>query len=157
MALIHQKIFPQGNRLDRMVKVEPPVKVQTTTPVTVTIQRALFEVNSYLKRFFYLVDTQDKVVCRACAKTATGVQERSQHTGCYAISSDAMAIYRQRNACAICVEPVASWTEANLNFDGLPVCSKECMEVWEWMNPMDWDDVMIEVYKRRKLRMGGAN
>lgn len=145
IAILQQKAFPRGHRLDKFVPLPNKEEVKKAKEES----RKLFERQPNLRRWYYSNDGDEHVSCRACEKKIEGPQARATHTGCYPIISDVIALYREEMLCCICEDPLPNLHRAFAEFEGIPVCSPQCMDAWEWMTPMSWGDHLEAIIKKR--------
>ena len=154
IPLLHQKVYPTSHRLpkwegvilDDKGKVVTPDKkeadasrvispcVSTTCHTKVADGVNIFESTPYLRRFFFLVDDKERVICRYCGEVAEIGSKRSEHIACYKAISLTLKKMVKDELCAICEQPIDK-IKVDQDYNDVPVCDENCMYIWERHNP----------------------
>ena len=154
IPLLHQKVYPTGQRLPKWEGVVFNAKgavvtfnakatsVSATSSSCGTARCAtsfagaesVFERTPYLRRFFILVDGKERTICRLCGQVAVNSKERSEHVGCYKPLSLTLKKLVKSGACIVCGGTIDK-VKVDQDFNDIPVCDDICMETWETFNP----------------------
>lgn len=155
IAILHQKVYPTGRRLARweafeVEKEEEPLAV-IVRAVSANPLDPLFTRMPYLRRFFTTVDGKERAACRLCGEEAESAEERSVHINkCYAMTSRILNQLIEIGKCAICESLLPERVVVSTRYDGIAVCSPDCLEQWDWWNPVSFEEAFEGLKKRMK-------
>ena len=111
-----------------------------------TITNNLFDQTPHLRKYFMLLDGIERTSCRKCGLIAINGEGRSKHVPCYHPINLALREMMKQEHCAICEAPFVL-AESMVAFNDIPVCSEDCLAVWEYMNPDSFELVLEDVMK----------
>ena len=151
IALLHEKVYETSHRLPKLVRLKPkkddqlehikaqfgPGPLRVISPsAPVGVQLTPFEKNPLLKRFYWLTQSQNILMCRACGKAAFTDADQASHTlKCWPTINAVLMRLKAKNKCVICEQPLDHSTLPNA-FHGLPVCTNAaCKTTWERVIP----------------------
>lgn len=149
IALLHQKVYATSHRLPKWEAMElkkEEKKPDTELPVSAYNPFRLIELRSlnlfervpYLRKFFLLMGDEkepETVMCRACGEVCEDVTERTPHfRKCFSVVNKTITLLVKEGKCVICD---AGITPGNVeaHFYGAPVCSEQCMNIWDYFAP----------------------
>ena len=152
ISILHGLVYPGGGRLAKLVPLE---KKKPTAPATRSIDcddDFLFKRTPYLRRYFITLNQLDETECRACGGKSASPEGRRRHNECYGIVCRALAAFENGEKCIVCEEPIATTTRWRAEFQAVPVCSVDCLDLWDWYNPVHFQSVLDEVLKNENYR-----
>jgi hypothetical protein len=166
IALLHQKVYDSGHRLDKWegIVIRRPAFEQYPSyasyidrnPARVISPsvgphydhiHTLFDSTPYLRKHFFLTDGISKVMCRYCGGEAADAEGRWTHTQtCYTHNDKILAQMVKKGICAICQQPMSE-SVAFLEYNDCPVCGEECCSCWDYFEPESYTQEAL-LYKQ---------
>lgn len=155
IGLLHQRAYTTSRRLEpikHMVDAELKPLTQRRMgiggPVSVpvypgfgarrdevfTVMRNVFDVSAYLRKYWVLLDGISKTACRGCGEFADTPRERNEHYECNKDIHFVINELIKQEVCVICEGSLKN-APVVMNFYGCPVCSDECLDIWDVMVP----------------------
>jgi hypothetical protein len=105
---------------------------------------SLFQLQPYLRRFFILVDFDERVMCRNCGDVAVNISERGKHLDCYKAVNQTLKNLVTEGSCAVCNKQI-DHMKVRDEYNDVPVCSDTCMDTWERMIPDAFEEELATV------------
>jgi hypothetical protein len=154
IVLLHQKVYPTGHRLEHLVPLEKPKLAlpariwvdagRVISPSVVAVKNDsdnLFERLPHMRQYFVLLDGKERCECRACNEEVTNAEQRMRHINeCGPLIRRTMLELRNDKICVVCQTPVSA-DEVWRNYYAVPVCSEQCLYVWDGFNPDEFKTV----------------
>jgi len=158
IALLHAKVYSTSHRLERLVRLEPKKEVKQTFmhvdnrvftgPLDARfVVPPLFDRRPFTRKFFVLTDGKDTVTCRVCDLLARTEAERGEHLKtCFHTAMRALDKAKEQGICIVCNEPLDEIQKRRsaTEYLDIPLCGKDCLEVWDIWNPTLMVDLVDE-------------
>lgn len=156
IALLHQKVYPTGHRLERFEKKAFEPKSKKDDERVTNIVRVISSVASdkppltilervpHIRKYFLLMGDADpeEVMCRGCGVVCGDVTERNPHfKKCFGRIKVAVDACVKDGKCVICDTPLNK-VKLEVDFYGAPVCSENCMHIWDYFSPEIFEEYL---------------
>lgn len=99
-----------------------------------SIMKNLFDKIPHMRKYYALLDGVQRTKCRKCGGISTCNSERSEHVSCYHTINCVIRALQLVGMCVICEAPIIK-TDVIIEYNDIPVCSRECLVTWDRMCP----------------------
>lgn len=157
IALLQQKVYPQGRRLAGFVPLvpeKPKIEIDHSRVISpgatgvhfvprinaalaghLKTDTSLFTRMPYLRRFFFRVGNGEWLKCRGCGELAKTEAERAQHPECQKAVSKVLRKIMSDKSCVVCDKRITNPYETSGGTWGIPICCDACLQMWDFFNP----------------------
>lgn len=135
ICILQQRAYGTPRRLPALIHPELKKPVVVTYPAVTNGLLHPFERLPYLRKNYYKAGG-NFIRCRGCDLIILNEEERRKHYSCDTIINATISRLQDQKLCVICEAPLYdSLVFMQAKYSGVPVCSKDCMCIWNELVP----------------------